>query len=89
MCSPRLFPALWAIQAQQTLTQGLGYFAVDVPKPRTQTGKQHKAQEEEEVYSCPQKSQRGPFLSELPHPLGKHKLICKSAQSPLGVRTSG
>lgn len=31
-----------------------------------------------------------PFLSELPHPLGKaQQLICKSAQRPLGVGTSG
>lgn len=51
---PSVIPT--AIQAQQTPRKGLGYFAVDVPKRRPQTGKQHKAQEE--VYSCPQKSQR-------------------------------
>lgn len=41
---------------------------MDVPKRSTQTGKQHKAQEEEEVYSCPQKSQHGLSSQSFPIP---------------------
>jgi len=52
---------LWAKSAQQALRKGLGFFAADLLKRRTQTGKQQEAQEEKEVYSCPQKSECGLF----------------------------
>lgn len=80
---PGVFPAPWALQAQQTPTQAWGYFAVRVPKQRTQTGKQHKAQEEEEVYGCPQKSQHGLSSQSFHIPWEKHNNSSASLHSAL------
>lgn len=59
--SPRLFSTLWTTQAQQALRK-TGVFLLWISSSEgTWTGKQQEAQEEEEVYSCPQKSYCGLF----------------------------
>lgn len=69
---PTAVPSPGGSPAPQTPSQGRGQFAGDVPKRSTQAGKAHKAPRGRGSLQLSSEKSAWPFLSEPPHPLGKH-----------------